>query len=131
MNQCQNLNERDLRALIEVSREIEKRTSYGLRKELAEEKGTVLAWSNASKTWFVYRTVDKGEEVVLDANQILVPISPGRAERIRKCLPALPLYALSFEAKERGEVPEVEATISWALKQLERIEAEKVREKWR
>jgi len=131
MVECQNLNERDLKALIEVSREIEKRTSYGLRKELAEEKSTVLAWSNASKAWFVYRTVDKGEEVILDANQILVPISPGRAERIRKCLPALPLYALSFEAKERGEVPKAEATIAWALKQLEKVESEKAREMWR
>jgi hypothetical protein len=127
---CQKLNERDLRALLIATEEIAKRTSYGIRKELAEEKSTILAWSNASKKWFVYGKVDKGEEVSLDANMILVPFSPGRAERIADCLPTLPLYYLSFEAQARGEVNPVEAAREWAKKQLERIELEKERKRW-
>ena len=47
------LNEKDLEAILKATDEIAKRTSYGLRNELAEEKGTILAWSNASKKWIV------------------------------------------------------------------------------
>jgi|GEM_PF-3092655 len=122
-----NFNDEDLDALEKAVKEISKRTSYGLRREYAEKRGTILSWSNASKRWIVTRTVDAGEEVTLDANQILVPASPIRIKRIEDCLPMLPLYELSFEAKERGEVPPKLAEVTWALKQMKRIEEEKWR----
>jgi len=122
-----NFNDKDLEALEKAVNEIARRTDYGLRREYAEEPSTILTWSNASKSWIVTRTVDAGEEVTLDANQIMVPVSPFRIKRIEKCLPMLPLYELSFEAKERGEVPPKLAEVTWALKQMKRVEEEKWR----
>lgn len=127
----ERLNERDLEVLIYTTLQIQDRTSYGLRRELAQERGTVIIWSNAAKRWNISRPVEKGEEILLDANEIFVPASPARLARILGCLPPLPLYMLSFEAKQREGIDPYKQTLAWAQKLLERLRHEKFQERWK
>lgn len=79
------------------------RTQYGTRTEVARRAGWRADWSNASRSWHVWRQVRKGEQLELDANCIVIYSKAKRdAARIAAHLPALPLDSLSHEAKERG-----------------------------
>ena len=87
--------------LKEINNKIAERTSYGVRKEIAQAKGFILSWSNGSKrwdAWFGY-LVTEGQEVELDANQIFVMASKEEIESIIDNLDMLTLYANSFEAR--------------------------------
>jgi hypothetical protein len=78
------------------------RTQYGQRTETALAAGFVVSWSNSSREWWRGRSVRRGEQFLLDANQIVVYAKPRTADKIASHLPALPLDAYSHEAKERG-----------------------------
>ncbi len=79
------------------------RTEYGTRVEVAKQSGWILGWSNNGRRWGRYhRSVKRGEEVKLDANEILL-YGPARyIDNIAKQLPYLPLYQYSTEAGLRG-----------------------------
>jgi len=133
-----SLNQNELEAFVKINQDIEKRTSYGMRNELTPSKNSAfLIWSNASKGWYaahpdsiwVKGKKEKGVEVRLDANQLVVPYSYRTANKFVMCLKELPLYVCSTEAKMRGEVDPTAATLCWAMKQLERAKNEKWREK--
>lgn len=133
-----SLNQKELEAFIDINQEIEKRTSYGVRSEQTPAKNsTLLIWSNASKGWYAAHPSsvwaegkkEKGIEVRLDANQLVVPYSYRTANKFVMCLNELPLYVCSTEAKRRREVNPKAATLCWALKQLERAKNEKWQEK--
>jgi len=117
-------------AIKELNEQIAERTGYGLRPEVCTKHPCyILSWSNGSATWFVQYREERGE-VTLDANQILAQGYPRELlYRIAGCLDPLPLYSLSFEAKMRGEIEPLEATLAWVLAQKTRIEEEKLREK--
>jgi MoaA/NifB/PqqE/SkfB family radical SAM enzyme len=86
---------------------------YGiLHKELDSIK---LSWSNGIRSWLMKDDpkIEKGEEVRLDANEIIVPVSPLRMDRIICYLNDLPLYSASIEAQERGEFSRKEALAVW------------------
>lgn len=80
------------------------RTEYGIRTETALANGSVINWSNSSRTWnrVIYKKVKRGEQVTLDANEVIVYALPREVDRLATHLPALPLDAFSHEAKERG-----------------------------
>lgn len=119
-------NEEDWRMLAFANEEISRRLSYGIREELAEKDGIRTSWSNGSRSWMGGRQkITKGTIVSMDADEMFLPMSPVRFERIHGCLGTLPLYFGSFEAKARGELLEAEATRIWAKGQLARIEREK------
>jgi len=133
-----SLKSDELEAFVKINQEVNKRISYGIRNELTPSKNsTFLIWSNASKGWYtahpdsvwVKDKKAKGVEVRLDANQMVVPYPRKTVNKFVMCLKILPLYACSTEAKMRGEVNSSDATLCWALKQLERIQKEKWREK--
>ena len=129
-----SLKREELEAFVETNRAIENRISYGMRSELVEQEPTTfLHWSNGSRRWFAAhpnsgwgKDIKKGNEINLDANQLIMPYSYETINKFAECLKELPLYACSFEAKKRGEVDEFEATFCWALKQMEKIK----REEW-
>lgn len=103
------LNEKDWKCLIDANKINSGLLSYGMKGQRATERGTFMSWSNAARTWVVHNPVDKGDDVRLDANQMVIPCSPLRAERIRCYIKELPLYYGSTEAKMRGEVTEKES----------------------
>lgn len=81
------------------------RTQFGTRTETALEPGWVVSWSNGNRNWgrFMTRPVKRGQQVSLDANQIIVYAKAREADRIASHLPAPPIDAASFEARfERG-----------------------------
>lgn len=121
----ERFSEKDWEAVVMINDEISKRTSYGTREERADEPSIVLSWSNAGKTWYIMRRkVDTGEIETLDANQLLVPISSVRYNRIKECLGVLPLYFGSTEAWSKGEMAHADAIEIWAYGQLERMQRE-------
>lgn len=82
---------------------IAKLRQYGVRTEAATEPCHVLSWSNAQEEWGAFHeTIQPGETVRLDANEFLAPYRLDRLSRIVPRLDFLPLYKMSFEAKERG-----------------------------
>ncbi|KKM92986.1 hypothetical protein LCGC14_1212860 [marine sediment metagenome] len=123
------LNEKDYEALIKCSEVIEKLTSYGVRSVLVQEDGTYARWSNAGESWSGVRKAHKGKEDRLDADEVVLPISPERFKRIQGCLPYLPLFDMSYEAHARGYVPTAAAQKEWAVKQIEKIRGEEFEEK--
>jgi len=134
------LSPEQLDAFIETVKEVYKRTSYGIREELVKrDNSAVLMWSNGSRKWTVIhpdsptaREAKKaGTTIELDANMIVVPFDYETVKKFADCLPPLPLYYCSFEAKMRGEVQPEMATLCWALKQLERALEEKWRERYK
>lgn len=85
--------------LIAINNQINKRIQYGIRIETALKRGYKLQWSNTLAKWFVGYSVKTGEQIKLDANEILVY---GRMKDIVSILPklnSLPLYANSYEYK--------------------------------
>jgi len=112
---------RELEAFVYISQEIGKRTRYGLREETCERPVcTMMGWSNGNADWYMMGSRRMGDKVTLDANMIMVPYPRSLVENIKEALPPLPLYFCSFEAKQRGEVDPYEASLCWALKQLEK-----------
>jgi len=107
-----------------INDEISKRNYYGMCEEYAHEPGIILNWSNGAASWFPFNDVRKGEFLEIDANEIYVPLPRKQVQRILHHLNPLPLYALSFEAKQRGIAPK-NVTEIWALLQKERINREK------
>ncbi|MCP4762622.1 MAG: hypothetical protein GY870_12650 [archaeon] len=99
-----DMNEKDWQCLIDANKINSGLLSYGVKGSTATEKGTFMSWSNGSRSWGVFKPVQKGESVRLDANQMIIPCSPLRAQRIRCYIKELPLYFGSTEAKLRGEV---------------------------
>jgi len=125
---CKQLNDRDWEAVLLANYEIQERTAYGVRRELAQERSTKIFWSDAAKKWCVEGGIEKGRDVALDANEVIVPKSPLRMERVVECLIDLPLYALSTEAGMRKEVEPQKQSLVWAYKQMERVAEEAQRE---
>lgn len=127
-----NLSDADIRAAKKINELIDQRRYYGVREELAESDSTVIAWSNATRDWIVEVARGKikvGERVKLDANEVLVPFSPARIERVKPFLKPLPLYMLSFEAKAHAIDPKVHSAL-WAAKQIESRYQELLRRKY-
>lgn len=83
---------------------IDQRTHYGVRTEVAQARGHIIAWSNSAAEWWLYAQAEKkGSTIRLDANQVFVSgVSYYRLYNVLQYLNPLPLYAASFEAKERG-----------------------------
>ena len=122
-----DLTHKDLSAVDVTDKEIMKRTGYGVRREVAKEPSTRIVWSNAGAHWIVYlNRIEPGTEVELDANEIMVPFSPARMERIADFLVELPLYAASIEAKMRGAETPWTADATWAMGQIERLMREEI-----
>jgi hypothetical protein len=122
----------ELKDFVDINNSIDDLTFYGLREEYVKEESTFLHWSNGSRRWIAAHPesgfgerVRPGNTVTLDANQMITPHPYEFVDKISGCLKDLPLYACSFEAKQRGEVDPKIASLCWALKQLERIKKEK------
>jgi len=116
----EKFTEKDWKACVELNEEISKRTTYGIREELANKDGVMLSWSNGSRKWFGSGgKIKKGSVVSMDANELFAPISPSRFERVNDCLGVLPLYFGSTEAQLREEVPRSQAIEIWAKGQID------------
>ena len=85
------------------------RVQYGRRLEEATQPSIPLSWSNHSQSWYIGGgTTKKGQQIKLDANQILVPKAWGTRsmlEAARSHLDELPLFSGSTEAWMRGKKP--------------------------
>ena len=86
-----------------INANIDRLVSYGVRTEIATAYPSyTLNWSNASGQWFIFYPIHKkGEEVRLDANQILVQASRPAIEETLPLLHMLPLFSQSFEYRYR------------------------------
>ena len=84
---------------------IDKLRQYGvIRFPRPKGHGRKITWSNGAAGWYAYGQAEPSTpEVGLDANQVLV-VGSNYAQLKRVCpqLAPLPLYAGSFEARERG-----------------------------
>jgi len=118
----QQLSEKEQEAFLEVNEKISERRTYGIRTVEIPEEHTILSWSNGAESWNVtgWQTNNKeaGDKVELDANQIIVPYSQDVVYEFIEYLRPLPLYKYSTEAKARGQVDPLEATIGWLETQL-------------
>jgi hypothetical protein len=118
-------SEGDWKALLFANDEVGKLCFYGLRNVKVEKDGSLLSWSNGGKQWYVsYDKVKKGRDLKLDANELYLPFSPERCNRIKPCLRDLPLYYCSTEAQARGEVSWEEGGKQWALRKLAQLIAD-------
>ncbi len=86
-----------------INANIDRLVSYGMRTEIATGYPSyVLSWSNASARWGIYARIHKkGEQVRLDANQILVQAARPAIEEALPLLHMLPLFSLSYEYTHR------------------------------
>ncbi len=126
------LSDFDVAAAKKINELIDERRFYGVREEMAEVDSTVIIWSNEARNWFVERArgrIKAGERVKLDANEVLVPFSPVRIERVIGFLKPPPLYMLSYEAKALAIDPKVHSGL-WAAKQIESRYQELLRRKY-
>lgn len=120
--------------LRKVNAEISDRTHYGVREEVADTNSVRIHWSNHAQKWtHIPKIVKKGEQVRLDANQVLIPydrkLGHDRIGHAVSCANIHPLYAFSFEAKHRGQVPFLSGTLAWALHRIEEEKLKREREK--
>jgi len=128
MKIIRSLTPEELEAYIQTNYLIKERNYYGRRIEIVKNmrKSTICTWFNGSKRWYCRPFTSTGyyekrmREISLDANQILTPYPYKTVKKFEECLLPLPLYYYSVEAKERGEVDQLEAIFCWVLKQLER-----------
>ena len=97
-------SETDWKCLIAANSKSSSMTSYGVKGSTVKKRGTKLSWSNGSRTWYVHQPVEEGDSIRLDANEMIIPCSVKRAQRLRCYIHELPLYYGSTEAKVRGEV---------------------------
>lgn len=126
--ESEDFTKKDFDAVIHTNEKISNMTSYGSHEELVDKKGIKIAWSNGSKSWWIYNDkIEKGDIVELDANQTFLPISPERFNRIEACAGVLPLYFGSHEAHHRGEMCRADSLEIWAKGQLERMKRERGR----
>lgn len=109
------------RVIQKLNEEINHRTVYGARGELAPTDGHVLSWSNNAETWLVFgREYHQGEELTpqsygMDANQVFAPYNYEVLKRIAHLLEPLPLFKGSFEAKSKGKIDWKEGTNFWKI----------------
>jgi len=85
-----------------INKLIAERTHYGVRIVTMIKPATIMCWSNGSANWYTYHPdsishIKKGEEISLDANQIIVPFKRNEVLKIIEDVDQLPLYANSFE----------------------------------
>jgi len=99
-----DFSEKDWKCLIAANTGSSNLTSYGVKGSTVNQRGTEMSWSNASRCWFTHESVREGEHINLDANEMIIPCSIKRADRIRCYISELPLYYGSTEAKVREEV---------------------------
>jgi len=125
------VTEKDLENLSKINRIIERQDSYGMQN-WDIKKGVVASWSNGSELWYldrIYTEHLKGkkpdEKVVLDANQIVAPVTEKEFLRIHRRLAPLPLYYGSYEAKKRKIVDWTTADNIWLHGQIKRLLREK------
>lgn len=129
------LDDESIKYLQNLNKEISKLTSYGVREELAEQDSIELYWSNDTQKWFpTPKIIKKGEQVRLDANQLLTPYDKifghDKIGHAVSCANPLPLYSLSLEAKDSGQSPFIESTLMWAKLQLEANKRKEEQEKF-
>lgn len=120
--------------LDKLNTEISKRTTYGVREELVESDSIMIHWSNSSQDWTpIPRLIKKGEQIKLDANQVLIQfdkkLGHDKIGHAVSCANPLPLYSFSWEAKKRGQVPFLEATLLWAKAQIEANKKKELQER--
>lgn len=119
----ENLTQQDKEVIEDINSQISGRTSYGGRGELAQKGyATALYWSNGIAHWIIGRRYKKGEEVTLDANEVLVQgVKPKDLDRFLCCLDELPLYHFSHEGR-KTMTPEMSKTAheEWAKRMQEK-----------
>lgn len=104
---CVKLSEftdKDWKCLIAANTKSGTLLSYGVKGSIAKGRSTKMSWSNGARSWFTHQPVEEEESIRLDANEMLIPCSVKRANRLRCYINELPLYYGSTEAKKRGEV---------------------------
>jgi len=99
----------------DINKLIKEKTQYGVKTVTAEKSGYVLSWNNDSADWYPSLKVKKGDDVRLDANQVLVyGINLAELKKIVDYgqLEQLPLYGGSFERMKmntpdysKGDIP--------------------------
>lgn len=81
-----------------INKEISKRKSYGIREQIAYNRGYIISWSNAGRCWNIgYYQIKTNEIINLDANQIFVEARKNDIIAVLDKLNELPLYKNSFE----------------------------------
>jgi len=107
-------SDKDIEAIVQTNMQILDLTEYGMRRQRAKKKSTELMWSNEAEKWvIVYKPVNPNEVVELDANEILVPFSKARMQRLACHLKTLPLFYASIEAQARGKATRKSALALW------------------
>ena len=101
------LGDIEIVAIHDINKEIAKLVGYGLRDvPLGTAPNYRIHWSNGGARWWMYPnplTKKETPVVKLDANELLVSgFRRSVVQRIVQWLNPLPLYAASFEARERG-----------------------------
>lgn len=122
-----SLTEQEKNTISEINDRIKGRGSYGLRNGKVKERSRIYAWSNGQARWIPYQRVyNEGDVVRLDANEILVPdiFDRERAWDIACCFEDLPLYAYSFESRERNPETSEEMHQKWFELMKDLVEAE-------
>jgi len=125
----------DRRNLDTANNIISGRTYYMVHDlEKQKGKGIVIFWSNGAEAWAIdrwkTRDANKGKEVRLDANEVILPMSESTFNRIRYRLAMLPLYMGSIEAKTRGQVSWQTGDDAWKFGQfLGRMKEEEGKQK--
>jgi len=103
-------------------KEIDQRQYYGLRtlNVIPKRRYTYGFWSNSDASWHFREQVFNEDTTQLDANEILLPYGIDQVLGVSYALPPLPLYSLSFEARQSmGTEEQQNITEQWALKRLE------------
>jgi len=114
---------------------VRSRKSYGIREEVAKYPGIRIIWSNSAAEWYpAYYMTKRGENIRLDANELLIYTDKKTATEWCKTLPPLPLYGSSFEAawlgKKLGEKKgETFCDCSAVVDQVKRLEKQLEEEK--
>ena len=81
-----------------INNDIAKRITYGIREQIAHNRGYIISWTNAQRKWNIsYYQTKKNEIINLDANQIFVEARKNDIIEVLDKLDELPLYKNSFE----------------------------------
>lgn len=105
--------------IAETNQKISRLTGYGLRREYAEKPSRIIRWANDPQRWFPSQGKEVVGEVDLDADQVLVPYDDFTVERIVGQLEGHPLWRLSLEAREKGEIDPFKQSVEWWEKQMQ------------
>lgn len=112
----QNLTEGKLEAYIDINDRIKKLTAYGVvKRTVPEGDWTFLSWSNGAEMWCIFplNRLNSGDEIKVDANQLIVPYHKEMVFKFIPYLKDLPLYSNSVEAKQRYG-SSVDDLVNWA-----------------